>query len=330
MQIDLRTVTIEPQRQAFDHLVRRFGDKPASRYQEGSYDIQATENLHYRPTWDPQQELYDKAITQIVMKDWYDLKDPRQFFYNTYTLTRARQQEAAESNFRFIETHGLANVVSPALREKALAVLVPLRHVAWGANQNNTYICGYGYGTVFTQPCIYQAMDHLGIAQYLSRIGLAFGGTEALAAGKKAWIDAPAWQGLRRYIEDCLVTRDPFELFVAQNVALDGLLYPLVYGDMVDSGWAAEGGSGLALATQFMADWFDETRKWIDAVMKVAAAESAANRDTLTAWAGTWGARAAEVLLPVARLGLGEQAEEVMAERRAELAARLAKSGIKI
>lgn len=34
MQIDLRTVSIQPQRQAFDHLVRRFGDKPASRYQE--------------------------------------------------------------------------------------------------------------------------------------------------------------------------------------------------------------------------------------------------------------------------------------------------------
>lgn len=34
MQIDLKTVSIEPKRKAFDHLVRRFGDKPASRYQE--------------------------------------------------------------------------------------------------------------------------------------------------------------------------------------------------------------------------------------------------------------------------------------------------------
>ena len=41
MQIDLRTVSIKPLRNTFDHLVRRFGDKPASRYQEGSYDIQA-------------------------------------------------------------------------------------------------------------------------------------------------------------------------------------------------------------------------------------------------------------------------------------------------
>ena len=48
MHIDLRTVALEPQRNTFDHLVRRFGDKAASRYQEGSYDIQATENLHFK------------------------------------------------------------------------------------------------------------------------------------------------------------------------------------------------------------------------------------------------------------------------------------------
>lgn len=69
MQIDLKTVSIEPKRKAFDHLVRRFGDKPASRYQEASYDIQATENLHYRPTWAPEQQLYDPAISRVVMAD---------------------------------------------------------------------------------------------------------------------------------------------------------------------------------------------------------------------------------------------------------------------
>ena len=93
MQIDLRTVSIQQQRQAF---------KPASRYQEGSYDIQAAENLHYRPTWAPEQQLYDKGITKIAMQDWYALKDPRQFYYSTYTLTRARQQETTEANFGFV------------------------------------------------------------------------------------------------------------------------------------------------------------------------------------------------------------------------------------
>jgi len=328
MQIDLRTVAIEPQRQAFDHLVRRFGDKPASRYQEGSYDIQAAENLHYKPTWDPDQALYDEKITRIVMKDWYALKDPRQFYYNTYTLARARQQETAEANFSFVESRGLAEMLPEELRAIALGVLVPLRHAAWGANQHNTFICGYGYGTTFTQPCMYHAMDNLGIAQYLSRLGLLLGDGEALDVAKRAWLDDPTWQPLRRYVEDCLVVRDPFELFVAQNVTLDGLLYPLVYERIVDDHLSVRGGSAVAMLCQFMNDWFDETRKWVDAVVKVAAAESAHNRDQLAAWTRDWSARAAAALRPVVEQALGAQADEVVAEYVAAFSARIAKVGV--
>lgn len=328
MQIDLRTVAIEPQRQAFDHLVRRFGNKPASRYQEGSYDIQAAENLHYRPTWDPDHQLYDASLTRIVMADWYALKDPRQFYYSTYTLTRARQQENAEANFSFVESRGLADMLPEALRATALAVLLPLRHAAWGANQNNTFVCGYGYGVVFTQPCIYHAMDNLGIAQYLSRLGLLLGDTEALDAAKRDWMDSPAWQPLRRYVEDCMACRDPFELFVAQNLAMDGLLYPLIYDRIVDEHLSVQGGSAVAMLTQFMSDWFDETRKWIDAVIKVAAAESDANRGLLEGWTRQWSARAASALLPVAELALGTQADEAMAEQLAAFKARAAKAGL--
>ncbi len=308
MTIEVRTLSIEPLRQTFDHLVRRFGDKPASRYQEGSYDIQAAENLHYRPTWDPGQALYDPGISRIAMRDWYALRDPRQYYYSTYTLARARQQDTAEANFGFVESRGLAGRVPAEVRDLALRVLVPLRHAAWGGNMNNSFICGYGFGTTFTQPCMYYAMDLLGIAQYLTRLGLVLGGPEDLAAGKRAWMDDDDWQPLRRYAEDCLVVRDPFELFVAQNAALDGQLYPLIYDRFVD-GWLSErGGSSVALLTQFMSEWFAETRKWVDAVLKVAAEESGANRQTLRDWLGHWSARADEALAPIAGMAFGGEA----------------------
>jgi len=330
MQIDLRTVSIQPQRQTFDHLARRFGDKPASRYQEGSYDIQAAENLHYRPTWDPDQKLYDQSITRIVMKDWYALKDPRQYYYNTYTLARARQQDTAEANFDFVESRGLAAMMPDAYKKVALDLLVPLRHAAWGANQNNAFICGYGYGTVFTQACMYHAMDQLGIAQYLSRLGLLLGDTEALAAGKQAWLKGEAWQPLRRYVEDCLVVRDPFELFVAQNLALDGLLYAAIYERVVDDYLSGKGASAVAMLCQFMNDWFDETRKWVDAVIKTAAAESDHNRATLEEWAGNWSDRAAAAILPIVQVALGSEADAVVGEEVAAFKARLKKLGLSI
>ncbi len=328
MQIDLKTVSIEPQRQAYDHLIRRFGNKPASRYQEGSYDLQAIENLHYRPTWDPDQELYDKSITRIVMEDWYALKDPRQFYYSTYTLTRARQQESVESNFKFVESRNLVDLIADDIQQLSLDLLVPLRHAAWGANQNNAFICGYGFGTTFTQPCIYQAMDNLGIAQYLSRIGLLLGDQEALVAGKDAWLTMAAWQPLRRYVEDTLVIRDPFESFVAQNVAMDGLLYPMLYEQIVDGHLSSKGASAISMLTQFMVDWSKETRRWIDAVLKVAANESDENREILEEWIIHWSGRSASALLPVVEIVLNEKADEMVSEQLNAFNTRMKKCGL--
>lgn len=327
--IDLRTVSIKPLRHTFTHVARRIGgDKPATRYQEGTFDLQATENFHYRPTWDPDHEIFDPRRTAIRMKDWYALKDPRQFYYGTYTAARARQQETAESNFDFVESRGLAAALPEGVRQMALDVLLPLRHLAWGGNMNNAYICAYGYGTAISQPHIYQAMDQLGIAQYLTRIGLALADPEALDVAKRQWMDDPKWQGLRRYVEDCFVVKDWFELFVAQNLVLDGLVYPLVYQTIVDDGLAREGGTAVALLTQFMSDWHAETAKWVDAQVKVAAAESPENKALLSTWTQAWMARGLAAVAPLAEHALGARAGAALDDLTQQFKTRAVKAGL--
>lgn len=329
MQIDLQTISIKPLRNTFDFVARRLGaDKPASRYQEGTLDMQQTANFHYRPTWDPEHEIFDASRSAIKMADWYAFKDPRQFYYGAYCLARARQQDTAEANFDFVENRGLASTLPEAVRDTVLKLLVPLRHVAWGSNMNNAAVCAYGYGAGITQPCVYHAMDQLGIAQYLTRVGLLLGDVQTLDEGKRAWVEDEAWQGLRRYVEDSLVIKDPMELFVVQNVVLDGLLYPLVYETIVDDVLSTRGGTSVAMLTQFMTDWFSETRKWIDATVKAAATESAENKAVLVKWINAWRDRAAAALLPVAGIALGAGADEVMGEVVQQFNARMAKAGV--
>ena len=53
MTIEIKTNSVEPIRQTYGHIARRFGDKPATRYQEASYDLEAKTNFHYRPPWEP-------------------------------------------------------------------------------------------------------------------------------------------------------------------------------------------------------------------------------------------------------------------------------------
>ena len=329
MTVDLHAREIQPLRNTYAHVAKYVGDdKPASRYQEATLGAQPSANFHYRPTWDPAHELFDVSRSAVKLADWYVLRDPRQFYYATWTITRARQQDAMESNYQFVDSRSLVGKMTDAVRAKACEVLMPLRHVAWGGNMNNASICAYGYGTAFTAPAMFHAMDHLGVAQYLTRLGLALDETGVLEAGKNDWLNDARWQPLRRYVEDTLVLQDPFELFVAQNLALDGQLYPLIYGRFVDENLAMQGGTAVAMLTAFMPEWHDESAKWIDAVVKTAAAESDANRGLIAGWAAAWAERAQLALAPVAELALAAAGAAALAEARTALDARIKKSGI--
>lgn len=330
MQIDLRTVTIKPLRQTFDHVAAKIGgDKPATRYQEGTIGLQAENNFHYRPLWAPEYEIFDKRRTALKMKDWYAFKDPRQFYYGSYTINRARMQEAAAAEFEFAEERDLGCSYPDAAKQRAIQVLLPLRHVAWGSNMNNSFCAAYGYGTAITQPCLYQAMDQLGIAQYLTRMGLLLDQPAVLDTAKQAWMESADWQPLRHAVEDMLVTQDWFELFVAQNFVLDGLLFPLIYQRVADS-LAAEAGLVLSLLTRFQVDWYAETSKWVDASIKTAVAESPDNQSLISDWTRQWLERAHAALAPVATLGLGAGAEAAMSEVLTQFKARAARLGVAI
>lgn len=327
--IDLQARDIKPLRNTYTHVARHIGgDKPASRYQEATFGAQPTQNFHYRPTWDPAHELFDASRSAIQLADWYVLKDPRQYYYGSWTIARARQQEAVEANYQFVDSRGLLARMPDGVRASACEVLMPLRHVAWAGNMNNCFITAYGYGTALTAATMFHSMDHLGVAQYLTRLGLALDEPGVLEAGRNDWVSDPRWQVLRRYVEDTLVLQDPMEMFVAQNLALDGQLYPLIYGHYIDEHLTLQGGTAIAMLTAFMPEWADETARWIDAVCKAAAAESAENKALMAGWAQTWGERAAAALAPVAEIALGAGGEAALAAVRTDYAARLKKAGL--
>lgn len=332
MNIDLQAREIKPLRQTFDRVQAYTGDKPASRYLEAILSTQPTENFHYRPTWEPQYEIFDTARTAIRMQDWNALRDPRQYYYATWTMARARQQEAMDANYQFVESRELLDMLPDTLRSQAAAVLMPLRHVAWGGNMNNCSVCSRSYGTAFSAPVLMHGMDHLGAAQYLTRLGLLMGGGDTclLDTGKDDWLNAPAWQPLRQLLEDSFIIQDPVELFVLQNVVLDGLLYPLVYGQYIDGYVAQRGGTALAMLTVFMPEWHKESARWADAVLKTMAAESPENKAQLQQWLTQHSARAQEALAPLAALAMQEDGQAALRAASDELAARLGKIGLSL
>lgn len=329
MQVDIKTTNIDPIRQTFGHLARRFGDKVASRYQEATYDIQSEANFHYKPLWDASRDMYDRRRTAITLQDWYALKDPRQFFYGSYTMTRARWQEAVDRQVDFVEKRGLLRNLSPEVRDSIVAALVPLRHYEWGANTNNAHVSAYGFGVAITQAALMATMDRLAMAQHLSRIGLLIDGStgQSLVDAKRFWLQSPEWQPLRKEVETIFVTRDWFEVFVAQNLVADSFIYPLFF-QHVDAQLAKTSGSALSLVTEFLVRWYEEISKWVDAVIKTACQENDANRALLKEWVARWRTPLGEAVEVLAVKHLGEGGAAAFAVVAANFDARAARLGV--
>jgi phenol hydroxylase P1 protein len=332
MSIDLKTFSIEPTRRTFDHIAAKLGpDKTPTRYQEGVFGLQPNLNFHYRPTWDPERLLYDPSRTAIVMQDFDDLLDPRQYYYGTWTMQRGRQQDTQERNFEFVEKRGLLAGLDAAWCDKLTRLVIPVRHIAWGANTNNSYIAAYGYGAPLTSAATMHMMDELGVAQYLSRIGLLLGDNEPviLDRAKQAWLAEPMWQPMRALVEETMVTRDWFELFVAQNLLIDGTVHPFIF-ERFDALLARQVGSAFALLSEFMVDWFAESARWVDAMLRIAAAESAANRALIERWIASWMPKVQGALLPLAEFAFESTAAEVTDGLADVLMARARKCGLAV
>lgn len=305
VQYELRQQVVEPRRRAFQHLVERYGDRPASRYLEASVDVQPREHFHYRPLWDPAHELYDEGFTALRLEDPYTFLDPRQYYYATYTQARASHQEAFTRSLGYVTERGLLAGLPEGWHNVLTRIVVPLRHYESGAELISAAASRFAYGTTIEQCASFAAFDRIASAQSLSRIGLALGGdTDAtLLEAKAAWLEAPALQGARRAVEELLVEPDWVVGLVGLDL-LDSALYPLLFREL-DERALLEGASAYGLLAQHFAAWFDDQRRWLDALVRTWVQDPThgdANRLALEQLVARW--------LPVARGAVGAIARE--------------------
>ena len=109
MSIDIKTTSVEPLRKTFDHIAAKIGpDKAATRYQEAVWGTATDRQSALPPDLGSRQDSSTiTSRTAIVMEDFDDLIDPRQYYYGTWTIQRGKQQDSQEKNFNFVESRGL-------------------------------------------------------------------------------------------------------------------------------------------------------------------------------------------------------------------------------
>lgn len=281
MQFELRTQVIEPQRKTFQHLVDRYGDRPASRYEEGTIDLQATANYHFRPLWGPELDIYSPDYSLLKLTDAYAYTDPRQFYYAPYVTSRADLHESFATTLTYLEKRGMFERLPATWHSLFAEVVLPMRHYEAAAQMISSHAARFGWGTTITQCAAYAAFDRVGNAQLLSRAGISFaGGTaDTLAAAKQLWIEDPSLQPLRRFAEETLVERDWGLAMVRLDVA-DQLLFQLLYTHLDDAAIGA-GAGAYSLVAQHLSGWFTDQRRWLDALYKAWVADPDHGADNL-------------------------------------------------
>lgn len=325
MQYELRTQVVEPRRKTFQHLVDRYGDRPASRYEEGSIAVQPRENFHYRPLWAPEHEIYDESWSRLRLTDPDAFTDPRQYYYAPYVTARAHLHEAVTATLDYLGRRDILDRLPDGWKAILAELVIPLRHYESGAQMISTYGCRFAYGSTVEQCLSFAAFDRVGIAQLLSRVGIALdGGSDSiLVAAKRSWMTAPALQPLRRLVEELLVEPDWAVATLGLDLA-DRLLHGLLYRHL-DEAALLGGAGGYSLLAQHLSTWFADQRRWLDALYKAWVADPGYGSANAAALAG-----AADRLLPQALAAVQEIAAAADAQVPAGCAAAVAAAGTEL
>ena len=110
---------------------------------------------------------------------------------------------------------------------------------------------------------------------------------------------------------------------------MDGILHPLLF-DKFDAEGLNHNGAAFTMLSEFMVEWFKDSRRWVDACVKTAAAESDANKARLNDWYATWSSRAVEAATPLAEHVLGADGAATVAAVADELNGRAAAAGLSV
>lgn len=295
MQYELRYQVIEPKRNTYQNVIDRFGDQPATRYQEATLDVEPRENFHYRPTWVRDRELYDPRYTALRLTDPYSFADPRGFYYTPYVTNRAALHDEFGKTLSYLEDRELLGRMPQDWRDVLGSVVIPLRHYESAAQLVSVAGARFAYGTSLEQCCTFAAFDRIGNAQMLSRVGIALGGGtgDALTTAKTEWLAGEHLQPMRRLVEEIMVVSDWAEGLLAIDF-VDTLLYPMVYSGLDERALLA-GAGAYSLFAQHLSAWFTDQRKWLDALIAAWREDpehGAANAEHLTRIAESWRPRA--------------------------------------
>jgi phenol hydroxylase P1 protein len=254
--------------------------KTKNEYEDVTLNLQTYVHMHYRHIFDERDfDIYDPRYTRVKCSNWESFRDPKKFWYTTYVSNRKKMAEEVENGFSYANELGVIENLSPQWVGAVRDLYTPLRHLEYGENVQMQHVIRYALGTAIEQCATYQAFDKTGRAQWISQWAMNMEEHHGnfLKHGKEVLLNESAYQPLRRYVEEVLVTDDWAEVLVAENLTLDLLLGNLMYREFNKEA-IKNGDTHLSLLNLVILKQADWHRDWAMALFKQLATDEAESR----------------------------------------------------
>ncbi|HYF24848.1 MAG TPA: hypothetical protein VD931_03830 [Baekduia sp.] len=316
-----------------DDVERRFAyftpaKRKASLYEDVTCDTQPSVHRHVARGWPVSFEdgrgVWSDDSTALRSSDWYAFRDPGQLWERPFYQQGTQAEAQIEAAVKGAANERMFDDFTPEwiefLREN-LQVPAFAEHGLWLATASVGRDC---LSDSVTHCVVLQAAQKQRVAQsivlYAMDLEEQFG-EQPIEAAKQRWLEHPAWQPTREFVEHLHATNDWAEVIVATNLCFE----PLV-GDM----YRRELGIRAATAnrdtvTPIVARTAQTEWEWVAAwtaklthFLLEDEAHGAHNREVLAGWLAKWlpkAIAAAEALTAIAEQLPGEFDVDAARER---------------
>lgn len=308
-----------------------------------AYEVTASKFVyHFRREPAPFEMAPDAPLNAWYLKyregsdfnvgDWEGFRDPAKLTYSEYVMLQHDRETYLDG---LIDHHEDAETVEgydQAWVDVLAKALVPLRFPVHILQMLSLYV-GQMAPTAFIINCSnFQAADEMRRVQrfaYLTK-WLANSHGEAIAeteAARSAWERGPAWQPMRKVLEELLGVYDWGEAFVALDLVVKPTFDSMVNDSLGEL--AAENGDELLalMLAEFGRD-AQRSRDWTTELARYAIANDANLKDTISGWVAKWTPASDALAAGYAELLTGADVDEVVASAAKARAAVQAACGL--
>jgi len=281
------------------------------------YEI-VTHKLHYsmRPGRDAPYEASPAAPmnlwfstyrdeSPVQAEDWDGFRDPDQYTYREYCARQDEKEVVVRELCSEFHDRGHDSTFGKEWVKTLRTVFTPARYPLHGLQLMAAYIGQIAPSSYITNAACFEAADYVRavcVVAYRTReLQIAHPKAGFVDGEQATWETEPAWQPVRKVIEEALVAYDWAESFAALNLVLRPTLESVLYRTFSEV--ASNNGDELtSLLLANLSDDNERAGRWSAALCNYAIEANKSNATALGTWVDKWSPAADEAAKSIATM----------------------------